>query len=199
MNSSDLRNLYESYSGIYEGFVDPEEGEAPSGRSPIENVSYHKNPRVRRKAMRAMAKQMEKEYGGKWKAKSDDPVKESYDLYDLIVEYLIQEGYVDCLGSAELIVENMSEAWMESIMEAYKKLPIGKMMRKVEYRAEREADTRADMEREADDPNSTMGYSRARKAYEKADRNKELSHRMINVADTHNKKAAKAKSKYNNK
>lgn len=32
-----------------EAFVDPETGEAPSGRSPIENVSYHPKKSVRRK------------------------------------------------------------------------------------------------------------------------------------------------------
>lgn len=56
-----------------EAFVDPETGEAPSGRSPIENVSYHPKKRVRRKAMGAFAHQMGIEYGGKWKPKTKDP------------------------------------------------------------------------------------------------------------------------------
>ncbi len=99
-------------------------------------------------------------------------------------------------------LRNLQEAYMEVVSNnnelsemSYKKLPVGKMMRKVEYRAEREADTRADREREANDPHSTLTYDRARKEHEKAERNKERSNRMINVADTHSKKAAKAKSK----
>jgi hypothetical protein len=63
-------------ANILEAFVDPEQGEAPSGRSPIENVSYHPRKSVRKKAMRAFAKQMSKEYGGNWKAKSEDPNEE---------------------------------------------------------------------------------------------------------------------------
>jgi hypothetical protein len=99
-------------------------------------------------------------------------------------------------------LRKLQEAYMEVVSNnnelsemSYKKLPVGKMMRKVEYRAEREADTRADREREANDPHSTLNYDRARGEHERAERNKERSNRMINVADTHSKKAAKAKSK----
>jgi hypothetical protein len=72
-----LENMSEGWmESIMEAFVDPETGEAPSGRSPVENVSYHPKKSVRRKAMRAFAKQMSKEYGGKWKAKTEDPTKD---------------------------------------------------------------------------------------------------------------------------
>lgn len=70
-----------------EGFIDPED-EIPTstgrpGRKPIENVASHPNPRVRRKAIEAMKKQMEKEYGGKWKTKSKDPaVEEDFDYLE---------------------------------------------------------------------------------------------------------------------
>ena len=60
-----------------EAFVDPEQGEAPSGRSPLQNVSDHPNPLVRKKAVKAFKKQMGKEYGGTWKSRSKDPVAES--------------------------------------------------------------------------------------------------------------------------
>jgi len=72
-----LENMSEGWmESIMEAFVDPETGEAPSGRSPLENVSYHPKKSVRKKAMRAFAKQMSKEYGGKYKAKTEDPTKE---------------------------------------------------------------------------------------------------------------------------
>jgi hypothetical protein len=63
-------------SRIKEAFVDPEQGEAPSGRSPLENVSDHPKASVRRKAVKGFKKQMEKEYGGRWKSRSSDPVSE---------------------------------------------------------------------------------------------------------------------------
>lgn len=34
-----------------------------------------------------------------------------------ILEYLMQEGYADCLGSAEIIFENMSDEWLDDILE----------------------------------------------------------------------------------
>ena len=62
-----------------EEFVDPEHGEAPSGRSPLQNVSDHPKASVRKKAVKGFRAQMEKEYGGKWKSRSNDPVKEALD------------------------------------------------------------------------------------------------------------------------
>ena len=62
-----------------EEFVDPEHGEAPSGRSPLQNVSDHPKASVRKAAVKGFKKQMEKEYGGKWKSRSSDPVKEALD------------------------------------------------------------------------------------------------------------------------
>lgn len=71
-----LENMSDDWlESIVEAFVDPESGEAPSGRSPVENVSYHPKKSVRRKAMGAFAHQMGKEYGGKWKAKRKDPTE----------------------------------------------------------------------------------------------------------------------------
>jgi hypothetical protein len=72
-----LENMSEGWmESIMEAFVDPETGEAPSGRPPLENVSYHPRKSVRKKAMRAFAKQMRKEYGGNWKAKTEDPTED---------------------------------------------------------------------------------------------------------------------------
>jgi hypothetical protein len=64
--------------GLPEEFVDPEHGEAPSGRSPLQNVSDHPKASVRKKAVKGFRKQMEKEYGGRWKSRSNDPVREEY-------------------------------------------------------------------------------------------------------------------------
>ena len=41
----------------------------------------------------------------------------SYDLYDIILSHLIDEGYADTFESAEAIMVNMSEDWREGIME----------------------------------------------------------------------------------
>ena len=43
---------------------------------------------------------------------------EAYDIYDVILSHLIDEGYADTFESAEAIMVNMSEEWRESICEA---------------------------------------------------------------------------------
>ncbi len=40
----------------------------------------------------------------------------SYDLYDIILEYLITEGYADTNENALVIMANMSEDWRDSIV-----------------------------------------------------------------------------------
>lgn len=40
-----------------------------------------------------------------------------YDIYDLVLEYLIDEGYAESLDNAEAIMANMSEDWVLDIVE----------------------------------------------------------------------------------
>lgn len=106
-----------------EAFVDPETGEAPSGRSPIENVSYHPKKSVRRKAMGAFAYQMGKEYGGKWKSKTKDPtIGEDFDyneMYNYIIEMLVAADYAENYEAAEVMFEHMSDEFTSAILEEY--------------------------------------------------------------------------------
>jgi hypothetical protein len=43
---------------------------------------------------------------------------EQYDLYDIILSHLLDEGYADTQQAAEAIMVNMSEDWREDIVEA---------------------------------------------------------------------------------
>ena len=45
-------------------------------------------------------------------------VKEDFDLYDIILSHLLDEGYADTEQAAEAIMVNMGEDWRESIVEA---------------------------------------------------------------------------------
>ena len=45
-------------------------------------------------------------------------VKEDFDLYDIILSHLLDEGYAETPEAAEAIMVNMSEDWRESIVEA---------------------------------------------------------------------------------
>lgn len=75
---NDISKVYLEQVAV-EAFVDPEQGEAPSGRTPLQNVSDHPKASVRKKAVGAFKKQMGKEYGGTWKSRSKDPVAEALD------------------------------------------------------------------------------------------------------------------------
>jgi hypothetical protein len=62
--------------------------------------------------------------GGKPKGKKLERQKktgvsaESFDLYDIILSHLLDEGYAETPEAAEVIMVNMSEDWRESIVEA---------------------------------------------------------------------------------
>jgi hypothetical protein len=62
--------------------------------------------------------------GGKPKGKKLERQKkrgisaESYDLYDIILSHLLDEGYADTEEAAEAIMVNMSEEWMGSIIKS---------------------------------------------------------------------------------
>ena len=42
--------------------------------------------------------------------------KEDLDLYDIIISHLLDEGYAETLEAAEVMMVNMSEEWIDSII-----------------------------------------------------------------------------------
>jgi hypothetical protein len=59
------------------------------------------------------------------KQKAMGELKDSFDLYDIILSHLIDEGYADTEDSALVIMANMSEDWRHSIVEDYKPWDFG--------------------------------------------------------------------------
>ena len=74
----------------------------------------------------------QKSFGNRLTRSDNQGIRDSYDLYDIILSHLLDEGYADTQEQAEVIMVNMSEDWRESIMEAMKPLPVGKMKSKIE-------------------------------------------------------------------
>jgi len=62
-----------------------------------------------------------KEEEGKKKTKLSREIirKENFDLYDLILAHLVNEGYAETQESAIAIMANMSEAWVDTIVDFY--------------------------------------------------------------------------------
>ena len=56
--------------------------------------------------------------GKKLERQKKTGVSESFDLYDIILSHLLDEGYADTEQAAEAIMVNMGEEWRESIVEA---------------------------------------------------------------------------------
>jgi len=56
---------------------------------------------------------------------------------EIILSHLIQEGYTNTLESAQAILENMSEDWIESIVEEYRVLPIERIQKQIDKKAQK--------------------------------------------------------------
>ena len=48
----------------------------------------------------------------------EEKMKEEFDIFDVILEHLVAEGYADTNQAALAIMANMSEEWKQSIVEA---------------------------------------------------------------------------------
>ena len=61
------------------------------------------------------------EEGAKKKTKLSREIirKEDFDLYDLILAHLVSEGFAETSQAAVAIMSNMSEAWVDSIVDYY--------------------------------------------------------------------------------
>ena len=62
----------------------------------------------------------QKSFGNRLTRSDRQGIRDSYeyDLYDIILSHLLDEGYADTQEAAEAIMVNMSEDWRESIVEA---------------------------------------------------------------------------------
>ncbi len=102
------------------------------------------------------------------------------DLFDVILEYLLDEGYADTNENALVIMANMSEEWRESIVEGYKPLPVGKMIRQTGTKAFKHG----------------MKIGKNPLAPDDGDNTATQTGNMSAIAQLHDPEKAKAKSKY---
>ena len=134
MNAQELRALQEAYSQVYapqeldevhgiEGHINPNTGKSSYGLDSGLAMTPKKRMETRANSLQ---KKGEGKRANKIRAVMKRPsMEESFDLYDLILSHLLDEGYADTQEQAEAIMVNMSEDWRESIVEAKvdKKLP----------------------------------------------------------------------------
>ena len=107
MKAKLAKDLMEAYASVYtqseeviaESDCECEDGEKSEKETPEMNG--------KKKVKKKVKKEEEKE----------DEMKEGYDLFDYLLEYLVAEGYADTNESALVIMANMSEEWRQSIVE----------------------------------------------------------------------------------
>ena len=115
MDSRDVIGLYEAYLEVHQ--LDEKEKPFPYGEVGDKLRSLHtklqttNNPEEQNKIYKRQQK-INKEY---------NLPMEQVDLYDVVLDHLLDEGYCDDVESAEVIMANMSEEWLETITEGKKK------------------------------------------------------------------------------
>ena len=137
MDAQELRNLQEAYMEVVEGreggrfeynqrhgrpLITPEISQRASSQETLGGGTYERGPKRLPKSKRKYDKQVlsgvraasEQE---KQRARKRMGIGENYDLYDIILSHLLDEGYADTEQAAEAIMVNMSEDWRESIVE----------------------------------------------------------------------------------
>jgi hypothetical protein len=131
MEASDIRNLQEAYLDIYLS-----EERNPSHPHWKTNRQFKKSEKRNQELIDASTERQKDRARNKNQifigkgGKITKTQREQVDLYDLILLHLLDEGYTNSIEGAEVILENMSEGWIESIMEEQKPLPIKKMKEK---------------------------------------------------------------------
>jgi len=144
MRDQEIVSLYEAYQKICESSVTITEDEME--KDPLLNLSYaerakrlkDKAEKIRNKGgeTRTEENELDEEAPERIRKRSKNPrlmkdagparvhnpkkedQKESYDLFDTILEHLVAEGYADTNENALVIMANMSEEWRQSIVEA---------------------------------------------------------------------------------
>lgn len=148
MDRQDFMGLYESYMGVYEQDEYFEEDveeidearvdtEATRGiKHPMDKIIAKKSMRDERNrpsrrhytptqwrlaAARDRWERDNEEHSSEGERKAGESRHESYeyDLYDLVLEYLLDEGLCESVENAEIMMAHMSEEWVDAIVESY--------------------------------------------------------------------------------
>jgi hypothetical protein len=119
MDVQDIRNLQEAYLEVVEN---QQLDEAEQSPMPPRRSAAERKKRAKELGDRQTIRGIVSGYNKKRQpSRQEDPEKyypkEQYDLYDIILSHLLDEGYADTQQAAEAIMVNMSEEWREDIVE----------------------------------------------------------------------------------
>ena len=122
MDAQDFRSLQEAYNQVHQ--VDEElTGARKQKASDLLNRKLRDVETLRKLSARKRQKPEDFGSGNKARRRAGKEVKDStlgisdsYDYYDIILSYLLDEGYAETPEAAEAIMVNMSEEWRDSII-----------------------------------------------------------------------------------
>ena len=130
MDSKELRNLQEAYMEVVEN-QQLDEASPRITRSMGRRATQYRKDQEQAAHMERVRKHQEKmkndpEYRANHERltrvhSKKEEQKESFDLFDYLLEYLVTEGYADTNKAALAIMANMSEEWKQDIMEISQK------------------------------------------------------------------------------
>ena len=119
MNSQDIRNLQEAYFDVYQNLDERVLGQDPENRKEDSKERKSGSKRLSPSSGEKYAKIQSHliSYMDKLTKNNKIIPGMSSEEFDVILEYLLDEGYADTVENAESIMGNMSEDWRESIAE----------------------------------------------------------------------------------
>jgi hypothetical protein len=139
MDRQEMMRLYESYMGVYEqnDYIEEDVEEIDEEQKPLPKEKMRKQAdralesgrmaarrgdedEVNNQRKRYMGISFAKKKNSPHEAYRTSPLNNSYeyDLYDLVLEYLLDEGLCESVENAEIMMAHMSEGWVDAIVEA---------------------------------------------------------------------------------
>ena len=124
MNSQDFRSLQEAYMEVVMNELDEGKSSRPrysGGRGVLDQETRDEKREAHaenRKGHTEGPGTVTKNPKKLRKQKAMGEIGENFDIYDIILSHLLDEGYAETPEAAEAIMVNMSEEWREDIVES---------------------------------------------------------------------------------
>jgi len=115
MNSREIHSLREAYLQVYQELDEVLDTAQKTQAYAAKNAASAVGAFIRGDTG-TLSKRFKGAERGMRKIKKRKEQNEEYDLYEIILSHLLDEGYAETPEAAEIIMVNMSEEWRDSII-----------------------------------------------------------------------------------
>jgi hypothetical protein len=180
MDRQDFMGLYESYMGVYDEEITEEESSMPPRRSREQLAARAKEVGDKQTRKNIVDKYNKNRQSSRQENPEKYDPKEEVDLYDIVLEYLLDEGLCESVENAEIMMAHMSEGWVDAIVESYELdeaaiimsvsrggkpvYKLSKTMNRLQTAAARERQGREDREKTEKEASQRLGNNKATKS-----------------------------------